>query len=128
MDRKERRALFQRMVKELKDERLGLVKRIADIDAELTEYGVGATKKAVATSTSTTKPKGKVPRAGSLKARILGVVSATPMSTSEIGDAVIASGLQSVSKTFRQSLSIALGQLTKDAFIGKVKRGTWKAL
>ena len=126
MDRKERRALFQRMVKELKDERSELVTRISDIDAELSEYGVGASKKPSVTSTP--KVKGKAPRSGSLKAKILGVMKNAPMLTSEVGDALAAGGFQTTSKTFRQSLSIALGQLSKSGFIRKVKRGTWKAL
>ncbi len=45
---------------------------------------------------------------------------------SEFADAVHRVGFQTTSKTYRQSVSIALAQFAKDGFIRKVKRGTWK--
>ena len=123
--REERRAVFRSMIKELRDERASLLRRVADIDNELAEYGFGEKQKA--TKPSAPKPAGKAPRAGSLKAGILGVISSQPTSTAEIADAVISAGFQTTSKTYRQSVSIALAKLANDGFIRKVKRGTWKA-
>jgi len=127
MSREERKTLFQGMIKGLKDERKALLKRVQEIDTELTEYGFGDSQRAEPLPKKV-KSTGKQPRTGSLKAVIVAVVGNKPLKTSEVAAAVLDSGLKSKTKTFQQSVTTALGQLAKDGLIKKVNRGLWRSL
>jgi len=115
------------MIKGLKDERKALLKRVQEIDTELTEYGFGDSQRAEPLPKKV-KSTGKQPRTGSLKAVIVAVVGNKPLKTSEVAAAVLDSGLKSKTKTFQQSVTTALGQLAKDGLIKKVNRGLWRSL
>ena len=125
--RQERKALFQGMLKALKDERKDLIKRISEIDAELAEYGFGIEKQSEPKA-SVPKPAIKPPRAGSLKAVILEVVGNSPVNTAEVAAAVLEAGFKTKSKSYQQGVTLALSQLAKEGAVKKVKRGIWRAI
>ena len=121
------------MIDDLKRERGELLARVAELDAELAEYG------AEGSAASTTPPVGrkkrapraraggKAPRAGSLKDYIVQVVGGEPMTPADIATAAVNAGYQSNSKTLPQSVSVACAQLVKAGHLRKEGRGKYKA-
>lgn len=137
-NRNDRRALFLKMIDDLKRERDDLVARVAELDSELAEYGAeGAPKKGPARTgkkaatkkpaTRARKSAGRAPRSGSLKDYIVQVVGKSAMSPADIADAAVGAGYQSSSKTLAQSVSVACAQLVKSGQLVKEGRGSYRA-
>lgn len=134
--RDKRRKLFQNMIEDLKAERLNLLDRLSELDAELREYGVASKTSAsrapksaarAAGARSGAAPTGNAPRKNSLKDFITRVLGASPMTTKEITEAVQAAGYSTKSKTLGQSVSVACGDLARERFITKIGRGKYSA-
>jgi len=140
--RVQRRALFQSMISDLIGERDELSARIAEIEAELSEYG-GAARPAVARPgpgraskaepvKASKTPKtvkrgagGRPPRPGSLKAVILDVLGKTPMSPAEIAAAVQSAGYNTSSKHLSQRIGVACAELMKAKSVNRRGRGQY---
>lgn len=134
--RDERRALFRRMIDDLKKERDDITKRLAAIDQELAEYGVAATATARSAggrrAQARAKPrapraskKAGAPRKGSLKEYIMKVAGAEPKSTGDIAKAAVKAGYKTKSKTLAQSVSVACSQLATAGQLKKKGRGLY---
>jgi len=148
-NRAQRRALFQSMIGDLISERDELSARIAEIDAELAEYGAGATPPAATRQAAATPPKakpakgrppakaakagkaakkgagGRPPQPGSLKAVILDVLGKSPMSPAEIAGAVQRAGYATSSKHLSQRIGVACAELIKAKTVTRRGRGQY---
>jgi len=138
--RTERRALFNKMVSDLKRERDELLSRVAELDAELAEYGADSAPVARSTARVAKAPKvpktakkrakggrGRGARSGSLKDYINKVVGASAMTPAQIAAAAVKAGYKSSSKTLPQSVSVACAQLVKSGELVKEGRGNYRA-
>jgi len=147
-NRAQRRALFQSMIGDLISERDELSARIAEIDAELAEYGAGAAPAAAVSAAPAREaaPKakpakgrppakaakaakkdagGRPPRPGSLKAVILDVLGKSPMSPAEIAGAVQRAGYATSSKHLSRRIGVACAELIKAKTVTRRGRGQY---
>ena len=124
--RRQRRALFEAMLEELRGERDELRKRLVDVEGELTEYGLDRAKpRRAPPRRRARKATGKQPREGSLKDLILKVLRPGGMHTRDIARAAIGAGYKTKSKNLEQSVWIACSELSKNNQISRVGRGMY---